>query len=142
MQCSKILLPLFVLYRNRLHVFLEFLGAGAPLGLDNVTGKVKTPKSFKMNNLFSLASTSILILVTRYLQVHDTWYFHLPFLTVFLLSLIHLILHLLPVACLQWTNNMELVKNSDVPLLLYVLQSFFCCRLKVSMKVFLTGEAC
>ena len=100
----------FILLRS--YIARHFLGAGAPLGLANlVTVHQKVSKS---NNLFSLVSTSILILVTCYiflcpdtyylllvtlhlLQVHVTWYFHLLFVTLFLLNLIHLIL--LPSTC-------------------------------------------
>ena len=71
-------------------------------------------KVSRSNNLFSLASTITLILVTCYLKpdtwylilanlhlllVHVTWYFHLLCVTLFLLNLIHLILYLLPGTC-------------------------------------------
>ena len=91
-----------------------FLGAGAPLGLSKLVRCHSHKKVSKSNNLLSLASTSILILVTCYLkpdtyylilvtlhllQVHVTWYFHLLFVTLFLLNLIHLTLYLLPSTC-------------------------------------------
>ena len=52
-----------------------FLGAGAPLGLPKLVS-VSHKKVSKSKNLFSLASTRILILVTRYLLL-DTCYFTL-----------------------------------------------------------------
>ena len=75
---------------------------------------IKWQKVSKSYNLFSLAYTSILILVTCFLlpdtyylilvtlhllQVHVTSYFHLLFVTLFLLNLIQLILYLLPGTC-------------------------------------------
>ena len=87
----------------------HFLGAGAPLGLAKLVSYCHKKVS-KSNILFPRASTNILILVTCYLkpdtyylilvtlhmfQVHVTWYFHLLFVTLFLLNLIHLILYLL-----------------------------------------------
>ena len=68
---------LLVLKSKKLIIFL-FLGAGAPLGLANlVSVSVRHKKVSKSNNLFFLASTSILIHVTCNQRL-TTW-FLLPY---------------------------------------------------------------
>ena len=72
---------------------VPFLGVGAPLALARLIDRlIKWQKVSKSYNLFSLASTSILILLTCF-------YLHLLFVTLFLLNLLHLILYLLPDTC-------------------------------------------